>query len=108
MCFLNEGPARAEEARAIDPTLTADLVAIGRRIPREELANIPRDASTRFEEHLEALESEPRSQEKRALSDPTLWSDIAAMFASVPKEDWASVPHNAARRFDELIEGDSS
>jgi hypothetical protein len=49
--------------------------------------------------------AKPRAPKKRASRDPTLWSDIAAMFASVPEKDWAAVPHNAARRFDELIEG---
>ena len=47
-----------------------------------------------------------RAPKKRASLDPTLWSDIAAIFASVPKEDWATVPRDAARRFDELIEGE--
>ena len=50
--------------------------------------------------------AKPRAPKKRASSDPTLWSDIAAIFASVPKKDWAAVPHDAARRFDELIEGE--
>ncbi len=47
---------RAPKKRAsLDPTLTADIVAIGRRIPKEDLAKIPRDASTRFDEYLEEL-----------------------------------------------------
>jgi hypothetical protein len=47
-----------------------------------------------------------RAPKKRASLDPTLWSDIAAMFASVPEKDWAAVPRDAARRFDELIEAE--
>jgi hypothetical protein len=38
---------------SLDPTLTADIIAIGRRMPRSELANIPRDASTRFDDYIE-------------------------------------------------------
>ena len=50
--------------------------------------------------------AKPRAPKKRASLDPTLWSDIAAMFASLPANDWAAVPRDAARRFDELIEGE--
>ena len=41
-----------------------------------------------------------RREPKKRPSDPTLWADIVALFASVPEEDWASVPRDAARRFD--------
>jgi hypothetical protein len=52
--------------------------------------------------------AKPREKngKRRGSSDPTLWADIAAIFASVPAKDWAAVPHDAARRFDELIEGE--
>jgi hypothetical protein len=50
--------------------------------------------------------AKPRAPKKRVSLDPTLWSDIAAMFASVPEKDWVAVPRDAARQFDELIEGE--
>ncbi len=50
--------------------------------------------------------AKPRAPKKGASLDPTLWSDIAAIFASVPEKDWATVPRDAARRFDDLIEGE--
>jgi hypothetical protein len=48
-------PREPKKRASLDPTLIADLVAIGRRIPAEDLAMIPRDASTRFDEYLEEL-----------------------------------------------------
>ncbi len=36
---------------SLDPTLTADIIAIGHRIPKEELAKLPRDGSTRFDDY---------------------------------------------------------
>lgn len=43
---------RTPKKRAsLDPTLTADIIAIGRGIPKEELAKIPRDASERFDNY---------------------------------------------------------
>jgi hypothetical protein len=53
-----------------------------------------------------AAPAKRRTPKKRASLDPTLWSDIVAIFATVPKEDWTGVPRDAARRFDELIEGE--
>ena len=84
-------PKRREPKKraSLDPTLTADLVALGRSIPDSELANL----------------HSGREPKKRA-SDPTLWTDIVAMFASVPEKDWDSIPRDAARRFDELVEGE--
>jgi hypothetical protein len=51
-----------------------------------------------------AAPAKRRAPKKRASLDPTLWSDIVALFATIPKGDWAGVPRDAARRFDELIE----
>jgi hypothetical protein len=53
-----------------------------------------------------AAPTKRRTSKKRASLDPTLWSDIAAMFASVPPRDWARVPRDASARFDELIENE--
>jgi hypothetical protein len=46
-------PKRREPKKraSLDPTLTADLVALGRRIPDSELANLPRDGAARFDEY---------------------------------------------------------
>jgi hypothetical protein len=48
---------RTPKKRAsLDPTLTADLVAIGRGIPRSELAKLPKDGAARFDDYyLETL-----------------------------------------------------
>ena len=48
-------PRAPKKRTSLDPTLTRDLIAIGRRIPKEELAKIPRDASTRFDDYMEEL-----------------------------------------------------
>ena len=47
---------RDPKKRASDPTLWADIAALGRRIPDSELANLPRDGAARFDEYyLETL-----------------------------------------------------
>ncbi len=48
-------PRAPKKRTPSDPTLTADLVAIGRRISKGELAKFPRDSSTRFDEYLEEM-----------------------------------------------------
>ena len=49
-------PKRREpKKRASDPTLWADIAAIGRRIPKSELANLPKDGAARFDEYIEDL-----------------------------------------------------
>ena len=51
-------PKRREPKKraSLDPTLTADIVAIGRRIPKEELDKLPRDGAARFDDYyLETL-----------------------------------------------------
>ena len=46
---------RTPKKRASDPTLWADIAAIGRRIPKSELANLPKDGAARFDEYIEDL-----------------------------------------------------
>jgi hypothetical protein len=38
--------------------------------------------------------------------DPTLWADVAKLFASVPDSEWADVPSNASAQFDDIIESE--
>ena len=43
---------------------------------------------------------------KKAVSkDPTLWSDIIAIGKSIPPEERARIPADAATYFDDYIEG---
>ena len=45
----------ASPSASLDPTLWADIEAIGRRIPDEVRANMPRDAAARFDDYIEGL-----------------------------------------------------
>ena len=51
-------PKRREPKKraSLDPTLTADLVALGGSIPDSELANLPKDGAAHFDDYyLETL-----------------------------------------------------
>jgi hypothetical protein len=45
-----------------------------------------------------------KTQAKRPQKANTFWDDLAAIGRKIPKAEIASLPHDAARRFDEYFD----
>ena len=50
-------PARREPKKraSLDPTLFSDIIAIGNKIPDEDLAKLPSDGAARHDDYLEEM-----------------------------------------------------